>query len=430
MKKEYIELIDGRCVNQESNIDYEILNEIINSLNLNEEQKNETKEITINNVNALLQKTKDNKNILVNGRVQSGKTNSLISFISSINKREKFDIVIYFTGRLNDLNNQNNNRFYNSFSKQDEKFFTKTIKDFSGLSVNKESLKGRTAIFSVIKYSEKYSSLVNFIKKNNFKTLIVNDEGDDSTFTESFFEMQNYILEEEGNKAVTITASPFKNLTKYNNHYDDYFVLEHPSSYTGIDSFKYIEINSDRGMKHMIKESLLDWMSKIDLNDRNQFLINIEIEKYKHDYIEEIVEEIIDEEHLKGNIVAKKIYMNNSVCIMNGDKENSFSLKESNNSDIPKIIIGSMKLSRGITFKNLTGELLTVNSENVSPSALIQKARWCGYRDVSRVHIYLNPIALEAIEELILLEAIAIKHQFGENFENKMKIDNNFRRLK
>lgn len=404
MVKEYIKVYTKS--REDSILRTDELTESLNLMNLSESDYQESLLISKRNTKKAIERMANSRHILINGRVQSGKTNSIISIIANLIKNEDYELVLYFTGKLNDLNDQNNSRFYKVFSKFPDKYYNKIIKNYHNLNLQEDNEK--VAIYSVIKYTGRYEGISDFVKKCGKKTLVINDEGDDSSLTEKYLKMQNDILANEENKMITITATPFKNLESHAAMYDDYLVLENSSKYTGIDKFEYILVDDD-SLEEMIKESLTDWLINIDERKKNSFLINIETANDKQNDIQDIVdivlEEMSEDIYFPKKELVKEMIQWDCVSLMNGPNRENFDLEERSNSDLPEIIIGGIKMSRGITFKNLTGELIAVETiGKTSATQLLQKARWCGYRDAQNTYVYMNKKCINSFKELILLE--------------------------
>lgn len=404
MGKEYIKVYTKS--REDSILRTDELTESLNLMNLSESDYQESLLISKRNTKKAIERMANSRHILINGRVQSGKTNSIISIIANLIKNEDYELVLYFTGKLNDLNDQNNSRFYKVFSKFPDKYYNKIIKNYHNLNLQEDNEK--VAIYSVIKYTGRYEGISDFVKKCGKKTLVINDEGDDSSLTEKYLKMQNDILANEENKMITITATPFKNLESHAAMYDDYLVLENSSKYTGIDKFEYILVDDD-SLEEMIKESLTDWLINIDERKKNSFLINIETANDKQNDIQDIVdivlEEMSEDIYFPKKELVKEMIQWDCVSLMNGPNRENFDLEERSNSDLPEIIIGGIKMSRGITFKNLTGELIAVETiGKTSATQLLQKARWCGYRDAQNTYVYMNKKCINSFKELVLLE--------------------------
>ncbi len=422
-------------------LDMNMAKKIANNMFPNDEKRKESfLSLLIDNTKLILNSilNVNNRSILINGEIQSGKTSNLISSIFTLNSIDKYDLIIYFTGRLNELNRQNSERFFNSF-KEDVNYIVDSVKDPSdikGHTINATT--DKTLIYSIVKYSDKYDSLYKMIRDNKLKTLIINDEGDDSTlvglskkFNEDILQLCN------NNKSITITATPFRNLIDYESQYDDYIVLRSPKEYSSIDKFNYINLSNlnkpnEENESHFIARSLDDWMGKIDDKKGNQFLINILNEKDEHKSILSFVKEFIESRiHLnKGKVsdVAKKVSFDQSRLILNGDS-GKMTIEDINKREEITIIVGGMKLSRGITFEKLTGQLITSFSDNKIPAGtLLQKARWCGYRDESNTFIYMNDKLIRAFQELVALQEMTLNYKIGNDYKSKFK-EMNFKEI-
>lgn len=409
---------------------FKYANEIVKqSFNLNEIQKQNLFELLKRNYK-ILNDNFDGRSILVNGEVQSGKTNNLISFIGEKCESDLYDLVIYFTGTLNDLKIQNSQRFYKIFSKF-ENYVVKNIKDPSKMIIPTIN-KNKTYIFNLIKRFDKYNKLLELIRDcGNIKVLLVNDEGDESTLTENFSSFTKEFLKlNNKNKLITITATPFKNLYHNESFYDKYVVLESSKEYCSFEKFKYLHID-EKNMYSKIKIVIEKWIERIKLNEGNQLLINTLNSKYGHESISNIINELIERyanSNNKNFEIYENIHLNDNVHIINGDNETDFN--ELNSLKEPTIIVGGIKLSRGITFENLTGQLLAQDNEDgkLSPGSLLQKARWCGYRKVDKTMIFFDTKTNEAFNELKKLQNFTLNYKIGNQY--KIKFDEfNFQRL-
>lgn len=401
-------------------LDLSFLRITSNLLNLDEAGTNEAIELYSKNAKMILGSLKHNNSILVNGEVQSGKTNNLIVASASLNKEDKYDVIVYLSGRLNMINEQNHERFFSVFDNFREKYFTTKIInprkiDESTVQIIRE---GKTLLINMLKEPQRLEGLLDVLKKYKLSFILINDEGDDTSLSPKGIRVFKSLKDlNNKKKIITITGSPYENLT-HEYLYDDYIVLESSPHYTGIEKFDYDTLDMDK--EKQISFVLKEWMIENINNSNSQLLINTTLNTEEHleisKYIKEqlwIISKFDDEidENIKN--IASEILLEDKVEITNSN----FELTQDRGM---KIIIGGHNLSRGVTFKDLTHQLLISDSSKVKAGTLIQRARWCGYRDPSKMKIYVNKDLKESFIELIDLQKWTKEYEFGKNEYSKI----------
>lgn len=354
------------------------------------------------------------KNIILIGQVQSGKTRNVIEICQKALQKYSYDLVIVFSGNTNDLNQQT----YERFEKEHYNVITSNsldkVSEFTSL------------IIVALKQVDNIKNIQNFIinHQDKFKkTLVIDDECDFCGINTAKDEYE-YTRVYEGiyadianscseTKVIKLTATPFVNILSTKNHLEKkpkIFVLPTNNDYTGINFFNklndFIFIRDGNDNKnHLILESLSIWIistfmmhqnKKIANNDKSDLLININYKNHEQNTIKEIVNRYIKERtfEIKKNI--KKIieteskfheinyddvllFFENQMCsqinciVYNQTYNNKTNLSNYN------IYIGGSFLSRGKTFDNLLCELIIINND-FNYDTLLQKCRWFGYR--------------------------------------------------
>ncbi|RXY96823.1 hypothetical protein D8X55_02185 [Malacoplasma penetrans] len=180
------------------------------SLKYGEKSQNKTfarvKEIFLDSIK---QMKKENKNVLLVGKVQSGKT-SFLEMFTALALDNEFQCVILLGATDNKLLGQTNERFINTFTKNikdvDGELYSMDVKDWNKKpyftladsidSTNFYSLvSNKIPLFFVsLKSKKQIDKVCDFIEKNidgegNFlKTLIIDDEGDQASLNNKFTE--------------------------------------------------------------------------------------------------------------------------------------------------------------------------------------------------------------------------------------------------
>lgn len=401
----------------------------------NKDLKEETINIYKQNTEKILTLLDNNNSVLINGSVQSGKTNNLIYLSSKIVEKYNLEVIIYFTGKLNSINNQNYDRFEKIFENIPEYII---LKGGNLEKLNLSLYKNKVLIINAIKDPKKLKNLIMELEDKEARFLVIFDEGDESTLSDRQFSYFKKLKNSNNfNKLITITASPYENFTKkFSNFYDKNFNLEIPSTYSSISDFKYIEVN-DNGEEtipeDVLKRVVLDWASTNKNSSKSELLINVDVKNEIHDKIAKkinnLIEDIID---FDNRVDEKTKEFLDDVKFNNGIKKYNKDNKIDLDSDLHQIIIGGINLSRGITFKNLTHEIIFVKSK-IKAATLLQRARWCGYRknpSASDIKIYTNELGRIAFEELIDLERWTKTYNIEENSYETLFAEKNYKALK
>lgn len=354
------------------------------------------------------------KNIILIGQVQSGKTRNVIEICQKALQKYSYDLVIVFSGNTNDLNQQTYERF--------EKEHYNVV-----ASNNLDKVSKHTSLIIVaLKQVDNIKNIQNFIinHQDKFKkTLVIDDECDfcgintakdeyDCTrvYEGIYSDIANSCSE---TKVIKLTATPFANILSTKNHLEKkpkIFVLPTNNDYTGINFFNklndFIFIRDGTDNKnHLILESLSIWIintfmmhqnKNIANNDKSDLLININYKNHEQNVIKEIVNRYIWERtfDIKKNI-KKIIETESKFHEINYDDVSLFFENQmrsqincivynqtySNKTNLSNynIYIGGSFLSRGKTFDNLLCELIIINNE-FNYDTLLQKCRWFGYR--------------------------------------------------
>lgn len=205
------------------------------------------------------------KNIILIGQVQSGKTRNVIEICQKALQKYSYDLVIVFSGNTNDLNQQT----YERFEKEHYNVITSNsldkVSEFTSL------------IIVALKQVDNIKNIQNFIinHQDKFKkTLVIDDECDFCGINTAKDEYE-YTRVYEGiyadianscseTKVIKLTATPFANILSTKNHLEKkpkIFVLPTNNDYTGINFFNklndFIFIRDGNDNKnHLILESL------------------------------------------------------------------------------------------------------------------------------------------------------------------------------
>lgn len=194
---------------------------------LSEEEKNKIINNIRDNANKVFQKisSKNNKSILLAGKIQSGKTSTFIGLICKIFESCFSNFVVILAGVNNELYNQNLYRIKDSFS---ENYFSKNIlifdKKLSNFSLDSEVDNSKKRIIVLLK---NHQCISNFLRKlDNFSQdfiinpIIIDDEGDQYSFNNikiyeklnvnsaTYQEIKNLFEKLHNSKLLTVTATP------------------------------------------------------------------------------------------------------------------------------------------------------------------------------------------------------------------------------
>lgn len=249
---------------------------------------------------------------------------------------------------------------------------------------------------------------------------------------------------------ISVTATPFVHFfaTNFNNLKPDFVYLLKPAAgYTGILAFNetlnqeksrvIVPIKNewdDELLTEDLKKAILtfmlinSWMKNkhnyetrmmINVSHKNdeQELLENEIsnwlngyknnkEKFTNNIINDNIFDLIGNNDFEYNFISNKenqkklidltfekyIQISKYELIVY-NKDNSFDIKlESKLKNNPQIIIGSFKLSRGITINDLMCVYMSHRPKKVLADVLLQRARWFGYRKkyISQMRIFLT----------------------------------------
>lgn len=423
----------------------DIIEVILKSLKLPFGLEEESRTTFKNNSEALLNSIHSHENILVYGDVQSGKTNNLIALIDKYMEVNKVNVILYLTGRLNEINLQNYKRFKSILGNR-PKFsvlpgMLENHEDVPIIEHNKIS-EGSTLILSALNRPNKVDEFIKMIESYNYSFLIVNDEADENNFSKKGldnFKKIKKLFKQYGGKQISITASPYNNLTS--DIYDDYLVLETTGAYTGIDKFNIQAI--DESEENLFKFLLVEWALSSFGKEQSQFLINLSVWKDDHKIVNQKVkdallfltqpfvkEKILEEypediaRHINSMLVNVKV--NNQIIISNSDNKDNLGRAQNGF----YVIIGGNNLSRGVTFENIDLEFIEAK-KGINAGTLLQRARWCGYRNnLDNMKIFGNSYAIRGFKELERLNEITKKYDFGTDNYFEMVKDQNFKVIK
>lgn len=389
------------------------------SMNLSEDQFLETTELLKYNSDSVLANFQEKKSFLLYGDVQSGKTNNLINIVLNLIAKNQVEVIVYLTGLQNDLLSQNQERFFDTI----ENLNNSNITVLRNKQIDKERLenwvnKGQKIILNSLKTQyrlDQLKEIMNSMSKN-VKFLVIDDEADEASLSTKSRSWASEVISKDNVKFLSITASPFSNLASNQNFYDYFQVLKSPKAYCGIEKF-WDKIKTIENTKLAILYSLLRWIKNTsDLNLKNsQLLINIFSEQDDHKRIYELVVKLIEnlkskaaikmnfEKYLTEKIDVEKIYefckkINANNIIFSNGTEFSGEVKNLG----LEIVVGGIKLSRGITYKNLLVEVMLNMGKKIKAGTIIQRARWFGYRSKTLDHmeIVVNDNIFSAYKEV------------------------------
>lgn len=365
----------------------------------------------------------ERKSFLLYGDVQSGKTNNLIYIIVNLFDAQKIDLVIYLTGIENDLLTQNQERFFNKFEEINENdFIVIQNKKLNPIEIEHDLKKGKKIIISSLKTNHRLKQIRELINKLSQKIniLILDDEADQASLSEKSLNIAKDYITKKNIKYLSITASPFANLYYNHDFYDYFFSLQTSTEYMGIDDFWSNIIIKNKKEKSILF-GLIKWADNTikSKKENSQLLINIFSKQIKHNQIYEYINSCIKLLSKDKNMMKIKHYLNEFQIQNNEEKIQSFfSLVNYKNIVISngtlhkkeiknkgyEIIIGGIKLSRGITFHNLLTEIMLNMNDcgRIKAGTIIQRARWFGYRkkNIDNITIIMTPTIYNAYKEI------------------------------
>ena len=366
----------------------------------------------------------DYKNFLIYGDVQSGKTNNLIYITQKLVEEKGYNVILFLAGTKNELMFQNQMRFDDAFKAMNENKYL-VVNSSGGTKRDPKLLSAslsedKVIIMHSIKRTKTLSELNEMFKfySKKVKLLIIDDEADEASLAPTTKTEINKLLLLPGSKKISITASPFKNLYSNSKDYDYFYKLKSPVSYTGIDKFGsnnfVISNSSEKSERDLIVKPFLEWVvSTLENNlDKSQLLFNVfnTIDSHNKiaDYLSEICVKLSNPKNVSILLEEFEISFDSrtiSEFITQEIRNNiilSNSSNEEKNESNYQIIIGGLKLSRGLTFENLTHEVMINMGSKIGAGTLIQRARWLGYRSkqLDIMRIYMTDKIYDAFEEV------------------------------
>lgn len=396
--------------------------------------------------------------ILIQGDVQSGKTNTIINLIKRLTENEGY-FIIFLTGLTNDLKFQNASRFDGEFNKANEKlgwtkYSTGGIKqatDTAAFEINKLTSEGKTFITSDLKNVKQLNVLADLVDDLECKILIIDDEADEASVAKNTGQKIKNIIECKRTqqcvnsgvcaktdickdiKYYAITATPYKNLYFQENIYDDFVVLETPASYKGLKEYKgkYRGIVDKENFTESLGNPLIAWAEMVVSSGfkNSQMLLNVKTATWKHentrDTIIDFLKNSIHEDSDKMSDEAYKflVRFNRERIFISNSKEDRTRIEwlKKNMNEGHFIIIGGINLSRGLTFSNLIVEVMSNAPEtNIDPGVLLQKARWFGHKENYKdLRIYLPNHLIEAYDELDWLNDFTKTYKLNGSYKEQ-----------
>lgn len=401
------------------------------------------------------------KRYLLVGEVQSGKTSKIIQCINHAYELG-YDLAIVFGGTNKILKYQTGTRIEMSKKHTKMEFFS-NYKNLSNFTFETFWTGNFFPVVNVLKSYSELGKLISILedlmlspKNTDKKILIIDDECDFAsinTLKNKGYETKIYSFIKKilsifkKSCEIKVTATPFANI--FNEKFDNILLLKHNEAYTGssffsdhIEKYKIIDAyknNDSQIIEKAVQKSLIFWLLSTGLyidqtqkNQKSELLINIDLERIKHDEIKKYVVKAIkillsnpnilkywvkNEDFKKTfhNVVWSKELLQRiykaCIQILNyfyNNKMNSILILNSFNDDYKTgehdyaIIIGGVKISRGFTFEHLVTELiLNAPNENIAIDVLLQRARWFGYRhkydDIQKyMSIFMNDKILKA----------------------------------
>lgn len=392
----------------------------------------------------------EQKNILLYGPVQSGKTRNLIKLTREFLNSNKVDVIFYIVGNTNELKNQNRDRF------------KKALKEFTVVETEKQifgkallyCVEGKTIFILLKQYIEEMAKCIDeYFKDTN--VLVIDDEADDYSLSDKSVQAFN-IIKNSNAGIISCTATPFLNLYWNEKFYDIYYKLSASANYLGIHDFdENIKIiNFDmKNIRKLLVKIILEWVLKINesnvINDDAQLLFNISTQQDDHDEYYDIVfdicekikhgnlndeelDEFFKDKNEKQIFEIRKVIngvLENGIKIANGKYNDNIQHKIKNSGF--EIIIGGIFLSRGITYKNLVSELMVNVTSSSKAHTVVQRSRWCGYRYMNsakqsyknEMTIYFDNFANEAYNEIKKLDKITTNYYMNTKLKYKERID-------
>ncbi|MGL5520154.1 MAG: Z1 domain-containing protein [Metamycoplasmataceae bacterium] len=387
---------------------------------------------------------KNERNALLYGQVQSGKTLNFLAFICQA-FQEDFNLTIVFTGLDNLLKNQTLDRIKDSFGLNENGdyseiciFDIKNIISDSDLGIRKldEILKKNKKVIIVsIKNKSVFDSLKILQEKllNKYKVLIIDDEADIATYSINRKEEKSITHWKLGelvfnfDRAIylCITATPYAIFfTKNSDKLFPYkaYIIEPGLSYIGFDFFVK---NKEKNL-FLIKNKELDKYSKtseITEHVLKFLLISCEMFEFRNkEKLEEIQQtsmlchfNVRQDSHETVKIEISE-FINNLNDILIEEKKNDISF-EKNLNLIKKIILECNLINCIDSFnENKTKFLIDFNTHvlsQVNIKVINNKTKNDDIKDINRFNIYIGSKMLE--------RGITIKNLLYTIFTNRNK---------
>jgi hypothetical protein len=405
----------------------------------------------------------ENKNVLVYGKVQSGKTINSILMLDLLCKYD-YDVIIFLGGNTKSLLSQNEGRFFdfkNFFydshflryrdisSEQDIRNLMASINRKKSDKYNDEP----KAFIPLLKQKDNLEKLMSVLqdisKFNDISIAIIDDESDvastDKTSEENGRKIANLIDEilmigKLKSRYIAVTATPVDNIFQIESDSKrkiEYIVpLKVQDTYYGFEKFhdenlkkisiidKFIDKNNKKVIEHFM-DNVLDTIKNIKndeklTDDKITFLINNDVDTNTHNSDYKIVMNWIESKRKESELDSdtKNILDSLQVNVINSKSSGDFEWSTSKY----QIYIGGVSLSRGITFNNLAGELiLNYNELTSTSSTMTQRCRWFGYRD--KIYKYMKIFMIEKLSNLYTRLRELEKDLFMF-LENGKKLDN------
>jgi len=369
------------------------------------------------------------RRVLIKGEVQSGKTNNIIYLINKL--ANKNDYFIYLSGHLNELNIQNKDRIKNSLTYMEHNFIDVNMNtgsfDENQIKRFKEEDVNTKLIFFGIKRKEYLENIFNSIRSFDSKAniIIFDDESDSHTISNSQIKLRNELLKFDNIKAyISITATPYLNLYKYQDDYEAFYIYKSHDKYTGINEFIDSYKVSDSHEDITILFNLILYVAK---NNNGQIIWNQNREKKEHlnafSQIKYDIKSLMSDKsrvRVRG-IESRGIEYEDYKNILNTLFKNT-SISNSKYKPIfneTSILIGRENMSRGITYENLISEYIYINSKKYNPAAIMQASRWFGSRNLSKMFIIMNQRLISAYEECVKLEKMTDQFKLTSSFKDE-----------
>lgn len=390
----------------------------------------------------------EHKNILLIGKVQSGKTSNLEMF-TALAFDSDYKCVIIYGGYDSKLLAQTVKRFQNDFQIDSSKeksesdvpalFSTdsESILNLNESIIKKCAQKNKPIIIISMKNYKalgKINNILQHLKKNNLKTFIIDDEGDQASLNTEYKKNKQSATYNQITQMIeilnhplylSVTATPQANvlLGEYSElKPQKLFLIEPGNNYTGseffhLDDSHIIFINNDdvtqldngeipdslrNAIKYFIIASV--FLKKRGIND-SQMIIHTDSKNIKHEsvysfvfsYVNELSEkpqnicelsnvynlEYFPSELLKTPFEELKNDINNVIKDTNVVLQNSQDVSSQTNAEwySHNIYVGGNLLQRGLTFKHLICTYFTRWPKSQGNMDTIgQRARWFGYR--------------------------------------------------